>query len=339
MLVVNTHDIHEVGCLSDLPDGELQTFLREWFDEKPYVVGHTSGSTGKPKEIYLSKEDMRASARITNRFFGIDRNSVLLLCLSVSYIAGKMMVVRALETGAELWVVPVCSHPLQEVEWIAGRSVDLAAVVPMQMVVSLHDKKEAELFGKVRQLLIGGAPVSESLESRLGELSTVSYATYGMTETVSHIALRKIGYEKEYFALGNVRFDRDERGCLCIDAPHLQQRHFVTNDVVELLDERHFRWLGRWDHVILSGGLKFFPEVIERKISDLFDGRFFIASQLDKRLGERIVLVVEGHLPMNLDLLKEQLSKVLTPYEMPREFIVLPHFAETRTGKVIRTFD
>ena len=136
MLVVNTHDIHEVGCLSDLPDGELQTFLWEWFDEKPYVVGHTSGSTGKPKEIYLSKEDLRASARITNRFFGIDRNSVLLLCLSVSYIAGKMMVVRALETGAELWVVPVWSPPLQEGELIAGRSVDLAAVVPMQIVVS-----------------------------------------------------------------------------------------------------------------------------------------------------------------------------------------------------------
>lgn len=339
MLVVKMEYIHGVDCLSDLPDGELKTFLREWFDEKTYVVGHTSGSTGKPKKIHLSKEDMRASARITNRFFGIDRGTVLLLCLSVSYIAGKMMVVRALEAGAELWVVTACSHPLQEVEWIVGRSVDLAAVVPMQVEVSLQEKKEAELFGKVRRLLVGGAPVSESLESRLSELTTVSYATYGMTETVSHIALRKIGYEKEYFALGNVRFDQDERGCLCIDAPHLLQRHFVTNDVVELLDERHFRWLGRWDHVIISGGLKFFPEVIEQKISNLFDGRFFIASQPDERLGERIVLVVEGLLPMGIDLLKEQLGKVLTSYEMPREFIVLPHFSETRTGKMLRKFD
>lgn len=336
MLVVNTRNITGIDSLSDLPEGELYAFLQEWFDEKTYVEGHTSGSTGKPKEIHLNKEDMRASARMTNHFLGIDSNAVLLLCLSVSYIAGKMMVVRALEAGAELWVVPVSSHPLRDVEWRNGRSVDLAAMIPMQVEVSLQEEKEAELFGRVRQLLVGGAPVSESLENRLGELSSVSYATYGMTETVSHVALRKIGQGMEYFALGDVCFGQDDRGCLLIDAPHLQQRYFVTNDVVDLLDERHFRWSGRWDHVIISGGLKFFPEVIERKISSLFDRRFFIAARPDERLGERIVLVVEEKLPMAWEELKEELGKVLTPYEIPREYIVLSDFAETSTGKVIR---
>lgn len=339
MVVLNTRNITGANCLIGLPDGELLDFLQEWFDEKPYVTGRTSGSTGKPKEIRLDKEDMRASARMTNRFFGINGDSVLLLCLSVSYIAGKMMVVRALEAGADLWAIPANSHPLRDVEWRDGQAVDLAAMVPMQVEVSLQERKEAELFGCVRQLLIGGAPVSERLEHQLERLPTVSYATYGMTETVSHVALRKIGWGMEYFALENVRFEQDERGCLLIDAPHLQQRHFVTNDIVDLLDEQHFRWLGRWDHVIISGGLKFFPEVIEQKISRFFNGRFFIASRPDERLGERIVLVVEGKLPMAFDLLKEQLDRVLNPYERPREFVVLPHFAETRTGKVIRKLE
>lgn len=339
MLVINTQNILGINSLDSLPDGELQAFLREWFNEKTYVIGHTSGSTGKPKEIHLNKEDMRASARLTNRFFGIESGAVLLLCLSVSYIAGKMMVVRALEAGAELWVITTSSHPLREVEWMDNRSVDLAAMVPMQVEVSLQEKEETEMFGRVRQLLVGGAPISESLELRLSKLSTVSYATYGMTETVSHVALRKIGCEKEYFALGNVLFEQDKRGCLVIDAPHLQQHCFVTNDVVDLLDEKHFRWLGRWDHVIISGGLKFFPEVIEQKICNLFKGRFFIASRPDERLGEHIVLAVEGKLPMAIDLLKEQLGKVLTPYEMPREFIEMPHFMETCSGKVIRKLE
>lgn len=336
MFVLDTRNIRDAGSLADLPDSEVTDFLRAWLDGRPYVVGHTSGSTGKPKEIRLDKEDMRASARLTNDFFGIGGGSVLLLCLSVSYIAGKMMVVRALEAGAELWVVPVGSHPLREVEWPVGRQVDLAAMVPMQVEVSLEDEGEAALFGGVRQLLVGGAPVSEALEERLGGLPTASYATYGMTETVSHVALRRIGREREYFALGDVRFEQDERGCLVIDAPQLKQRRFVTNDMVELSDGSHFRWMGRWDNVIISGGLKFFPEVIERKISPFFKGRFFIASRPDERLGERMVLVVEGALPMEADALRERLRKVLGPYELPREFIVLPRFLETRTGKVIR---
>lgn len=337
MYILDTRHLEEWIARGALPAGELSLFLEEWLDAKPYVVGHTSGSTGKPKEIRLNKADMRASARITNERLGIGPDAVLLLCLSVSYIAGKMMVVRALEAGAELWVVPPGTHPLREVDWQDGRKVDLAAMVPMQVEESL--KTEGQAFLNIRQLLVGGAPVASQLEEKLGGLPTACYATYGMTETVSHVALRKIGQDAYYTALGEVAFGKDERECLVITAPHLQEGCFVTNDVVELLDRRHFKWLGRWDNVINSGGLKFFPELIEEKIAALFRGRFFITSQPDERLGEKIVLVVEGELPLPQEQLNEELRKILAKYEVPREIAILPRFYETDSGKVIRRLD
>lgn len=322
-----------------LPGGEtaaeLRLFLQEWFSPETYVVGHTSGSTGKPKEIRLSKADMRASARLTNDFLGIGPQSVLLLCLSVSYIAGKMMVVRALEAGAELWVTEVCSHPLRR-EGLPER-IDLAAMVPLQVEQTLSVREEAEQLQKVCRLLIGGAPVSSLLEGQLQEIPTDCYVTYGMTETVSHVALRKTGQE-EYEALGEVRFSSDERGCLVIYAPHLQEKVFVTNDLVCLKDATHFKWLGRWDNVINSGGIKYFPEVLEKKISSCIRGRFFITSQPDPLLGQQIVLVVEGKEPGKSELedLYAQLRIRLEPFEMPRAVYCCAQFRETSSGKVIR---
>lgn len=329
--------------LHQVEDAALRDFLYEWTNEQPDVEGHTSGSTGVPKEIRLRKEDMQASARITNEFFGIGQASVLLLCLSVSYIAGKMMVVRALEAGAELWCVQVSSHPLRELRnsgfYLAGgaeKKIDLAAMVPLQAEETLKVAEEKKEFICVRQLLIGGAPVSSRLEQQLQLLPVHCYATYGMTETVSHVALRRMDGRSEYDALGEVSFSSDCRGCLVIHAPHLTGRKFVTNDMVELKDERHFRWLGRYDHVINSGGIKFFPEVIEGKIASCFSCRYFITSLPDERLGERIVLVIEGKPQEDESLLMKKLKLFLVAYEMPKEILYLPHFRETFSGKIIR---
>ncbi len=336
-MLLNGKEIRLPEQLQQVENAGLREFLCEWFDERPYVVGYTSGSTGAPKEIRLSKAGMRASARMTNEFFGLSSRSVLLLCLSVSYIAGKMMVVRALEAGADLVTAAVCSRPLRTLG--EGGNIDLAAMVPMQVEESVKHPDDKHRLGSIRQLLIGGAAVSPLLEKQLRDIPTVCYATYGMTETFSHVALRNIKEGSAlYSALRGVTFAVDRRGCLVIEAPHLYAGPLVTNDLVRLDDNRHFEWLGRYDHVINSGGIKFFPEAIEHKISFGLPRRFFIASRPDERLGQRIVLVLEGP-PASAEEERqwtEKLRQVLTPYEMPKEFVYLARFYETSTGKVIR---
>lgn len=332
---LNGHIFSSLTEVRDSIGGEVAGFLEEWLDEKAYVTGHTSGSTGKPKEIRLNKEDMRASARITNEFLGIDSNSVLFLCLSVSYIAGKMMVVRALEAGAELLLGEITSRPLRE---RSRMKIDLAAMVPMQVEESLKHPEEKQVLAEIRQLLVGGAPVSLELEEELKDIPTVCYATYGMTETVSHVALRRLNEGENYCALGKITFSIDKRGCLIVHAPHLLAGEFITNDLAELVDERHFKWLGRYDNVINSGGVKFFPELIEAKMAGCVSRRYFITARPDKRLGQRIVLVLEGKPQGKVE--KMQLLRALrlrlTPYEMPREILYLPYFFETASGKIIR---
>lgn len=318
-------------------DESFTAFLEEWFDEKPWVIGHTSGSTGTPKEVRLLKEDMKASARLTNDFLGIGPHSVLLLCLSASYIAGKMMIVRALEAGAELIVGEVSSRPLKNIPG-GGRPIDLAAMVPMQVEESFKHSEDRAILAGIRQILIGGAPVSPALEQKIQNLTVVCYATYGMTETVSHVALRRLGEQSCYFALGEVSFSSDDRGCLIVEAPHLQARRFVTNDLVERIDERHFKWLGRYDYAINSGGMKFLPEQIEHKIGSCISCRYFITALPDERLGERIVLVIEGDYPgkESSAAILDRLKPYLTPYEMPKTVFYCPEFRETASGKVIR---
>lgn len=325
---------------------DIYIFLQEWYSSESWVIGHTSGSTGKPKEIRLYKEDMRASARITNDFFGIDAHSVLLLCLSVSYIAGKMMVVRALEADATLITLEVSSRPFRGVTVEGGQlfaggwkgKVDLAAMVPMQVEETSNYPGEMSVFSAVSHLLIGGASVSPVLEEKLKIIPTHCFVTYGMTETVSHVALRRLDGHSQYKAVGDVSFSADVRGCLVIRAPHLQTCEFITNDLVKLSNTTCFEWLGRYDNVINSGGLKFFPEVIESKIASLLDNRFYITSLPDERLGQRLVLVVEGQRweGQRLQLLFKEMGLRLTPYEIPKEILFCPRFRETESGKVIR---
>lgn len=345
MEMIDTGKIKSTPGPEMVRDREVADFLCEWYDGKDYVVGHTSGSTGTPKEIRLYKADMLASARLTNRFFHIREDAVLLLCLPLSYIAGKMMVVRALEAGAVLMCVKPSSHPLQEL--IASRQegksrpVTLAAMVPMQVGESLKVASESAALGAIRHLLVGGAAVPQALEKKLSGLAVRAYATYGMTETVSHVALRELNREQTYTALGEVRFSTDDRGCLVIRAPHLQARCFVTNDLVKLHDETRFEWLGRYDHVINSGGIKFSPEILERKMEGCISGHFFVTSRPDARLGEHVVLVLEGPVatPAELRELRRRLRACLHPYEMPKEVFCQPRFLRTSSGKVKRLLD
>lgn len=312
---------------------DVVNFLVEWYDDAEYMQAYTSGSTGVPKAIKLLKRDMLASAQLTNQFLGIDAQATLLLCMSPSYIAGKMMIVRAILAGAHLVVVPPSSTPLQTIDI----AITMTAMVPMQVAETLRQVQGKEQLSRVSKLLVGGAPVDSALEQQLLALPTTTYVTYGMTETVSHVALRRVG-EPYYTAIGDVSFTTDHRDCLVIDASQLSAKRFVTNDVVELIDHRHFCWKGRYDNIIMSGGLKFSAEQLEAKIAPLLASRYYFTAAPDERLGQHVVLVIEGqpYDEVALEQLRVAMTAYLTRYEMPREIRFLERFAETASGKVKR---
>lgn len=318
---------------SVLPE-DFAGFIKEWFDDKPYVTAHTSGSTGKPKEIRLLKSDMEASAALTNAFFEINSSSRLLLCLSPAYIAGKMMIVRWLLSGGELAVRKPSILPLREEDGY----FHFAAMVPAQVKALLSDEATLKLLDNTGALIIGGAPLDGDTETRLAATGTSAYATYGMTETMSHIALRKIGRDEDYFALGDVSFSADERGCLVIDLPHLSIGRVVTNDMVRLDGERRFRWLGRYDNVINTGGIKIIPEEIEAVLRPHIGRRFYVTGAPDGKWGEKPVIVIEG-----VEWGREEQDNLLAAMEKdiesprrPRVILFLERFRETGSGKVLR---
>lgn len=305
---------------------DIGLFLNEWINDKDYVVVNTSGSTGTPKEIKLLKEHMKNSAVATGEFFKLKENSTALLCLSATYIAGKMMLVRAMSLGWDIYLKAPTSNPLE-----GDTTYDFAAMVPMQVTNSL-DKLQ-----NIKQLIIGGAPVSKKLQEQLYKIRTQCYVTYGMTETCTHIAIKSLDVNTEdvYEVLPNVTITQDDRECLAISATTISNETIITNDVVKLVSKTQFQWLGRFDSVINSGGVKLFPEQIEKKLSQLIISRFFIVGIPDETLGEQVVLVIETDSEFELD--KKELSNRLSKYEIPKTIFFIKKFEETPTGKVHRS--
>jgi O-succinylbenzoic acid--CoA ligase len=299
----------------------------------------TSGSTGPPKAIVLSKEKMRNSARMTCDFFDLQPGDNALLCLSPSYIAGKMMVVRSIERGMNLWFTEPSSNPLKGLE--NAPNMQFTAMVPMQVEACLSDVTTLAELSKIEQIIVGGGVVSPSLLERMQGLPNELFATYGMTETITHVAVRPLNGPKAseiYTALNGVRLWQDDRGCLIVRAPHLCAEELITNDVVEMEDFHQFRWLGRIDNVVNSGGVKLFPEQIEKKFIPFMDRRFFLIGTPDQVLGEKLILVIEGT-PLDAitaNLLKGFMSDHLDRFEVPKEVLYLKEFAETATGKIQR---
>lgn len=297
-------------------------FLLDWFDSKTYIEMQTSGSTGTPKIIKVDKQAMVNSALATGDFFGLHAGNRALQCLPVKYVAGKMMLIRSIILGLDLDYVAPSSHPMEGLE----EKYDFVAMVPMQAQNSLKELRN------VKKLIVGGARISASLEKELMKLPTQVYETYGMTETITHIAAKRVG-EKIFTVLPNVTISYDDRNCLVIHAPNIiAEETVVTNDLVELVNENQFKFLGRIDNVINSGGIKIIPEQVEQKLDGRIDRRFFIASKEDKELGEKVVLVVEGA-TMEID---PATFDVLDKYEHPREIIFIPKFKETENGKFLR---
>lgn len=310
---------------------DIFVFILSWLDESDHIVISTSGSTGEPKPIKLKKQWMINSATTTCNRFNLNESSKALLCLPAKYIAGQMMIVRAIVSQCDLLTTPPDSNPLQE----TGSEVDFAAVTPHQLYNSLENAWKGK---NVKKLIVGGGEISTSLERRIREMPAEIYATYGMTETSSHIALRRIngpGSTTWFTLLGETRISLDKRNCLVIDAPELNDQILTTNDIVEIKDERHFRWLGRWDNVINSGGIKIIPERIEKIISGIRPERLVIVPFPDDKFGEIPVLVIETE-NIGISESKELLDRISTltdKFSRPKRIISLRAFPITPTGK------
>ena len=321
----------------DLHYPELSQFIEEWFGELGIIHMKTSGSTGKPKQIGLKRAHMIKSAQTTASYFNLSSGSRALLCLPLGYIAGRMMLVRAMVMGWHLDVVTPGSKP----EISNQVHYDFAAMVPLQLHNSLDSIKH------IKTLIVGGGLVSNSLIKKIETLPSRIFATYGMTETITHIAVSPLnlaagGKESDlvYQALPNVSFSLGDRACLVINADDVSDEIIVTNDVVALHSDTSFTWLARYDHVINSGGLKFFPEQIEKKLETLVEDSFFITGLSDEVLGERIVMFVEGQ--KNAELLddfktyQKKYPEKLSKKEIPRDIYFLKSFQRTETDKINR---
>lgn len=306
---------------------QVERFIELWKDESDTIVAHTSGSTGIPKLIQLKKCDMELSAKATCDFFDIRAGDLLFLPLPIDYIAGKMMVVRAQVSGSDLLLEPATNMPLQS---CPPTRIRLAAIVPSQIPGLLS----SEWVGMIDNLIVGGAPISPQNEELLKTAGVEAFATYGMTETASHVALRRIR-DRHYKALPHIKFTTDERGCLVIESDLMSFGSLVTNDIVELIDDKTFSWLGRYDNVINSGGIKVLPENIEEKLAEFIPGRnYFITSRPSEKWGREVILVVEGK-----GLIDEQTIATtpnLLKAERPKEIIYIDKIKRTASGKIIR---
>lgn len=328
----------------------LEDFLSEWNNGSDRVLVHTSGSTGKPKPMMVEKKRMLNSARITCDFLGLNPGDSALLCMSLDYIAGKMVVVRSIERHLHLISVPPSGHPLKDVD----EEITFAAMVPMQVYNTLQVPEERERLSRIRHLIIGGGAIDAALEQELQSLpgDIAIWSTYGMTETLSHIALRRINGDEAsewYQPFDSVHISQTEEGCLVIDAPQVCAETLVTNDIVEIepyiynkVEKLRFRIKGRKDNVICSGGIKIQIEEVETLLKPHLEKPFMLAKKKDGKFGEIAVLLTEDEDIKRVEatvrrLLSDESEKSSDhkkyKYWIPKEFRYVEHLPLTETGK------
>ena len=310
----------------------LEEFWDEWRNPSPLVHVQTSGSTGTPKPMLVEKRRMEASARITCRFLGLHEGDTALLCMPLDYIAGKMMVVRALTCGLHLLTVEPDGHPLATLT----TPVDFAAMVPLQVWNTMQVPAERERLTAICHLIIGGGGIDDALAAELATLPMTSvWSTYGMTETLSHIALRRLsGPDRSdwYTPLEGVSVSVTADSCLVIDAPAVHDGLLVTNDIA-VLDGQRFRIVGRKDNAICSGGLKIQAEEVERLLRPLLTVPFIVTKAPDPRLGQQVVLLLEQG---DVQAAQSVCRRVLPRYWCPRRIVSVERLPMTATGKPAR---
>lgn len=309
----------------------LNDFLDEWNNPKNTVEVQTSGSTGVPKCIQVEKQRMLNSARITCDFLGLKAGDTALLCMPLDYIAGKMVVVRSIERQLRLTTVEPSGHPLKDI----STSFDFAAMVPMQVYNSLQVPEEREKLRTIKHLIIGGGPINDDLQQQLSRFPNNVWSTYGMTETLSHIALRRLNGENAslwYTPFCTVSISLNANGCLVIEAPLVHEGRLETHDCAEIRDGK-FRILGRLDNVINSGGIKIQAEEVEEKLRPHIKMPYLISKCSDEKFGEVVVLLTECP---DLSLVKAICCDILPKFWQPKHYLYTSHIPLTGTGKPAR---
>lgn len=332
---------------------ELRTlyFCKRWLSGQSHFFLKTSGSTGKPKTVMLTRTQLAASAGFTQRALGLHRGDRTLVCLSTDYIAGLMMLVRGFELGLSLTVMTPTRNPLAV--FADDVSFEFTAFTPLQLEeIITHTPAKVTLLNRMRAILLGGAPVSADLLQKIKTLAAPVYHTYGMTETASHIALRPLNGPQAsdyYRPLEGVEIGLSCKGCLTVQSSVTRYRTLFTNDLIDLKSNGLFRWLGRIDNVINSGGIKVQAEKVEQALETLFQDypgnrltkrRFFVGPVEHSRFGQMVVAIMEGPpIPVTIqDDIRTRLlqSNLLKKYEIPRYFYFCSHLLETPTGKIDR---
>lgn len=313
---------------------DIFRFMLKWFDENDFIKVKTSGSTGNPKTISLKKKHMIVSAKATLKVLDLKETDKALLCLPPNYIAGKMMIVRALTGGLDLHYV----KPLLNPNFGQNEKFKLIAVVPSMLSQTLKygRTKELQLF---ENILLGGSEISLKDEEKLAVLNNNIWHTYGMTETITHIALRRINGKNRsdwFTPLKDVIISISKNGTLKIDYSNIDVVNLITNDLPEINKNGDFKILGRKDNVIISGGLKIYPEEIEKKIAGIIDEDFIIYGVPDEILGQKIILFAEGEEVKNYQDILIRIAQILSGFEKPKEIIWVNQFDRTTSRKIIR---
>jgi len=309
---------------------DVYHFILNFLDDSEFISQKTSGSTGTPKTIQLPKRAMLESAKMTTEYFQLKESQVAVLCLPVKYIAGKMMVVRALFAGLNLILVEPAGTP----DFSNSGKIDFCAMVPLQAANLLEQNK----WPDIKTIILGGAETSPELVAKLQGVETEVYETYGMAETCSHISLKRINGEipeNIFTVLPGIRIMKDNWDCLVIDVPFLNEK-IITNDCVELVSENGFRWLGRLDTIINSGGIKIQPEILEKKIGEILQKPCVVLGEPDELLGHKVVLVVETSEPEDSNHILAKLAQYLDKKMLPKNVRFMEILPRNKSFKIDR---
>ena len=338
---VRIHEIIEAIAIAENTfEQNVFAFIQDWFSDTQTFSLQTSGSTGDPKTIRVTRDQMITSASLTERALNLLSGYTALLCLDPKFIAGKMMLVRSFVTGMRIIAV---NPSVRILDQIPVASIDFAAMVPYQ-IQEILESPMADKLNNIKAILVGGAPLNEKVQKELTSIASRVYVTYGMTETISHVALRLVSgknADDHFKVLPGITIRLDDRDCLVIRAPHIPEE-VITNDIAEIVGLYGFRWLGRWDNVINTGGIKVIPEQIEKVIDSIFkelgiNNEFFVAGLPDPKLNQRVSLIVAKILtPYQKDQVLQLCRQKIQLYAAPKELICLEKFYLTENGKVNR---